>query len=202
VIVGVAVTVGVSVRVNVGVMLGFTVGVMLGFTVGVPVTAPVAVGVGVTLGVAVGVPVAAPVAVGVGVVVGLDVTVGVAVKVSVGVCVGVAVGVEVDVGVGAAVHSNVPSSQLDGISLPDSSNNLLASTPSSTKSKSVVHSASETHWMVKMPTRYSPVFEPRAEKVIHSSPGVSESHVACGKLISFAAQSAASAQVDSYASLI
>ena len=48
----------------------------------------------------------------------MDVSVGVlvGVEVDVGVGVGVLVGVEVDVGVDAIVHSNVPSSQVAGIS--------------------------------------------------------------------------------------
>ena len=87
----------------------------------------------------------------VGVVVGVLVEVGVAV--TVGVLVGVLVGVEVDVGVVVVVHSNVPSSQVAGTSLPQSSNNLVVSEPSSTKSKSVVHPSSDTQWMVRVPIR-------------------------------------------------
>ena len=60
--------------------------------------------------------------VSVGVLVGVEVDVGVGVgvlvgvEVDVGVGVGVLVGVEVGVGVDAIVHSNVPSSQVAGIS--------------------------------------------------------------------------------------
>ena len=124
------------------------------------------------------------------------------VGVLVGVIVGVAVGVEVDVGVGIVVHSNVPSSQLAGRSLPNSSSNLVAISPSSTKSKSVVHSCSETQWIVRMPIRWMPVLEPGPEKVIRSAPGVSEFHVAWGKSIVFGTQSITSAHVVPYMSFI
>ena len=97
----------------------------------------------------VGVLVGVPVAVGVAVDVGVEVRVGVVV----GVLVDVLVGVEVDVGVGVIAHSNVPSSQVPGISLPQSSNNLVVIGPSSTKSRSVVHPSSETQWMVRVPIR-------------------------------------------------
>jgi len=69
----------------------------------------------------------------------------------VGVKAGVLVGVEV--GVGVIAHSNVPSSQVVGISLPHSSNSLVVLGSSSTKSKSVVHPSSEIQWMVRVPIR-------------------------------------------------
>jgi hypothetical protein len=69
----------------------------------------------------------------------------------VGVKVDVLVGVEV--GVGVIAHSNVPSFQVTGTSLPPSSNSLVVHGPSSTKSKSVVHPSSETQWMVRVPIR-------------------------------------------------
>ncbi len=83
----------------------------------------------------------------------MDVSVGVLVGVEVDVDVGVLVGVEVGVDIDVIVHSNVPSSQVAGISLPQSSNNLVVIGPSSTKSKSVVHPSSETQWMVRVPIR-------------------------------------------------
>ena len=97
--------------------------------------------------VVVGVGVLVDVRVGVGVRVAVGVTVGVLVVVGVGVLVGVRVGV------GVPVHSNVPSSQVVGIFLPRSSNNSVVLGPSSTKSNGVVHSSSETQWMVRVPIR-------------------------------------------------
>jgi hypothetical protein len=73
--------------------------------------------------------------------------------VDVGVLVNVGVWVGIEVGVGVIAHSNVPSCQAVGISLPQSSNNLLVFDPSSTKSRSVVHPSSETQRMVRVPIR-------------------------------------------------
>ena len=84
----------------------------------------------------VGVLVGVPVAVGVAVDVGVEVRV----SVVVGVLVDVLVGVEVDVGVGVIAHSNVPSSQVAGTSLPQSSVNKLGST----KSNGVSHPSGES----------------------------------------------------------
>jgi hypothetical protein len=202
--VGAAVVVVVALGVAVGIAVTVSVGVAVGLDVAVGVLVAVEVEVGVACGVPVGVLVGVVVSVAVGVVVGVAVAVGVgvAVAVQVAVGVGVLVGVEVAVGVGAIAHSNVPSSQVDGISLLHSSNSFVVIAPPSMKSRSVAQSSSETQWMVRIPTKYSPVFEPGPEKVIHSSPEVSESHVATGKSIVLGTQFVTSAHIESYASFI